>query len=429
MDDLPPPLIGHIACNLSQTDYINLSKCNRSTYVGCNTPNMLQKLDLLHSNVDDYSTIKLSNYPQIKRLYIKLPKFPQLLSNMDGSNIIGDKLKQLRLSNEELVDTTGVTSFLSQNIINMNNVITIGFQKFGLLEDAFDTNIFCKLLSKFDKQTVKNLEFYNITLDRKLDPDIIKNNFPQVRALSLLGTSAHKELLNTLGSQLEILVVDNFGHFSDLTNINFNNLKKLTCILPTVNGIKGILKTAINLTDFNIVPKAFMNQLMNDNEIKELLSNDIIFKQNKLKTLYIGIDADKFKLFIDSIELGLFKIRKQERDEFYIWFNLNYIGCNNNIDDMINPQQFVIYISRLINSFHVSKIKQFAILWEIGLKEDLEDGKQYKKQLIKCVNDFVESSAIIKLIKDKKDSNTTVIGNIECENVDQCLKFWQFAVI
>eukprot|EP01083_Nonionella_stella_P156236 505686_1 len=44
IDGLPPALIGHTASFLPQSDYIKLSTCTRSLFIGCNTPNQMQEL-------------------------------------------------------------------------------------------------------------------------------------------------------------------------------------------------------------------------------------------------------------------------------------------------------------------------------------------------------------------------------------------------
>eukprot|EP01084_Bolivina_argentea_P113477 202222_1 len=47
LDIIPRQLIGHISSFLYQYDYINFSKTNRFIFLGCNTPNLLQELNLI----------------------------------------------------------------------------------------------------------------------------------------------------------------------------------------------------------------------------------------------------------------------------------------------------------------------------------------------------------------------------------------------
>ena len=61
LDTIPSHLIGHTASYAEQQDYVNLSLVNRSVYLGCNSPNMLQEINLSVSSItcSHYSTIDL----------------------------------------------------------------------------------------------------------------------------------------------------------------------------------------------------------------------------------------------------------------------------------------------------------------------------------------------------------------------------------
>eukprot|EP01083_Nonionella_stella_P244512 850924_1 len=58
LHEFPRPVIGYIASFLDQWDYIDFSMTNRSIYLGCNSPNVLQELSLL--DVNDYSNVCLA---------------------------------------------------------------------------------------------------------------------------------------------------------------------------------------------------------------------------------------------------------------------------------------------------------------------------------------------------------------------------------
>ena len=60
LDELPKVLIGEIGSYLPQTDYLSLSRTNRSMYIGLNDPNTLKHLDLM--KVNDYSCIDIDDY-------------------------------------------------------------------------------------------------------------------------------------------------------------------------------------------------------------------------------------------------------------------------------------------------------------------------------------------------------------------------------
>eukprot|EP01083_Nonionella_stella_P236439 830429_1 len=72
IDGLPPPLVGHTASFLPQLDYIALSTCTRSLFIGCNTPNQMQELNLLKRKWKQHPPIDLAQFPSIKHLKIHL---------------------------------------------------------------------------------------------------------------------------------------------------------------------------------------------------------------------------------------------------------------------------------------------------------------------------------------------------------------------
>eukprot|EP01084_Bolivina_argentea_P300220 517604_1 len=55
LDQLPKRLIGVIASFCNQNDYFDFSFTNRFVYLGCNSPNLLQELDL--NEINNYSTV------------------------------------------------------------------------------------------------------------------------------------------------------------------------------------------------------------------------------------------------------------------------------------------------------------------------------------------------------------------------------------
>eukprot|EP01083_Nonionella_stella_P143776 447533_1 len=55
LSQFPRAIIGHLASFLNQWDYTHFGMSNRFIYLGCNSPNMLQVLDLSPLDVAQYS--------------------------------------------------------------------------------------------------------------------------------------------------------------------------------------------------------------------------------------------------------------------------------------------------------------------------------------------------------------------------------------
>eukprot|EP01083_Nonionella_stella_P143447 445950_1 len=64
LDQFPKAIIGYMASFLGQRHYNRFSLCNRAIYLGCNSPNTLQRLYLLKP--EHYSSINLASFPSIK---------------------------------------------------------------------------------------------------------------------------------------------------------------------------------------------------------------------------------------------------------------------------------------------------------------------------------------------------------------------------
>eukprot|EP01083_Nonionella_stella_P154490 497852_1 len=68
LHEFPRPVIGYVGSFLYQHDYIDFSMTNRSIYLGCNSPNVLQELSL--RKVKDYSDVCFASFPSVKTLFI-----------------------------------------------------------------------------------------------------------------------------------------------------------------------------------------------------------------------------------------------------------------------------------------------------------------------------------------------------------------------
>eukprot|EP01083_Nonionella_stella_P164401 543923_1 len=80
LDQFPRAIIGYVASFLKQRSYIRFSKSNRSIYLGCNSPNTLQRLSLF--TLKAYSSIKLSSFPSVRMLRVDASKAIQSQHSM-----------------------------------------------------------------------------------------------------------------------------------------------------------------------------------------------------------------------------------------------------------------------------------------------------------------------------------------------------------
>eukprot|EP01084_Bolivina_argentea_P117659 208913_1 len=138
IDGLPPPLVGHTASFLPQLDYIALSTCTRSLFIGCNTPNQMQELDLLKRKWKQHPPIDLAQFPSIKRLAIHFDEFRKL--SMSDDIAVCRELNTITLNADRVMTFSAqeMESFREQNLINMSNITTLTLAQFGRETRAFD---------------------------------------------------------------------------------------------------------------------------------------------------------------------------------------------------------------------------------------------------------------------------------------------------
>ena len=202
-------MIGYTASFLTQCNYFNLSACNRSIYLGCNTPNLLQELNLFSNNID-FTKINLELYPSIKDLTIKLDNFNKILKKGQLN-----QLQCLCLNGWESIDEK-LQEFTDNNFIKFKNITSLNCVEFNAEHITFT-----KFLSQFTN--LQHLVLNGVDVD--FDVNAIKNVLCNLTELLLYDLPAAKvrELVNAFGDKLEYLLLLDYGNAidQDFTSINF----------------------------------------------------------------------------------------------------------------------------------------------------------------------------------------------------------------
>eukprot|EP01083_Nonionella_stella_P186423 682378_1 len=136
--------------HLHQPDYSHFSMSNRSTYLGCDSPNTLQQLNL--ENIDNYSSINTATFASLKCLGVDPSKAMHFASQRFN------QVLTLRLSANN--KRGWVPFFFNQNIVNCNNVTTLDCDSFGNASTKMEGNEFLSLLRKFPN--LRHLRMSNV---------------------------------------------------------------------------------------------------------------------------------------------------------------------------------------------------------------------------------------------------------------------------
>eukprot|EP01084_Bolivina_argentea_P094621 170112_1 len=355
INDLPQRLIGVISSFLTQQNYINFSYTNRFNYLGCNTPNLLQELNLIKYNNLNYSAINLQLFPSIQDLRIKLPKFNELFPSVDNvSHTVMNELHTIELHGDNKLDMN-IDDFLTTKC-NFNNITLLALLHLGHYENGnFSSNTFIKLLKAFPN--TQYLYFRNVNVDiDNFDMNFnIKQLYPEIKGLKLNGNydDFNRWLMHTYGSNLEYLFLSENDDFDfNLQVINFHKLEQLRMIDPTIKTLNDILKTASNLKQIQI--QLTHETTLTDKEKKEIMTKFIV--SNKSLEYIKVLDRSKsIQHSLEGIKDGLFRTKTWKRNAMTIKV---WIAC----DIEFEPKHLMKNVCKMISLLESSEIKDFRFI-------------------------------------------------------------------
>ena len=317
LDGLPKQLIGATASFLKQQDYFNLSKTNRSVYLGCNTPNLLQELNLL--DIEDYSSINLALYPSVKTMRLKLSKFKDFTFPQSGSSVM-NQLESLSVYGEQA--ETNINELVAQNQFNFSNVSKLELNDFGNLglNNAVDIDTLYHILSHFND--LHCLTFSRGILNGPLDGQKLKELHPNLNSVELLCRPQESvaSVLQTFANQLQRVTIHAalFDELEDLdlSKLNFGKLRSLDIVTPTATCWGGILKTASSLASIHIYRTASYALLLAA-DAEKMMTKTVT--SCKLLDYIECMDEENIILsMMEGIAKGLFQTKMIKRKEMKI---------------------------------------------------------------------------------------------------------------
>eukprot|EP01083_Nonionella_stella_P181094 647592_1 len=254
-NELPSPLIGATASFLCQHDYIHLSQCCRSMFIGCNAPNQMQTLNLLNAKIPDYSNINLTLFPFLRTLRIKtykmesLPLHPHL--NFEFNELQSITLDMGTCDNG-FVDIQKLKKHvpLNTNHITHLTLANVGGQHEAALPELlnhFETLSHLRFISCY------NNNYYPFT---PVASDRIIPSVPKLRGLAVTGMASEYAIpiIHAYAPQLESLEFEQKCNDYDLSDIEFSKLEELVLWHPSYNTIADITRSAKNLRQIDMDP-------------------------------------------------------------------------------------------------------------------------------------------------------------------------------
>ena len=351
-DTLPRRIIGVCASYLDQVSYAALSATNRSSYLGCIDPNMLNEVHL-DSRGSEIIYPDLSAFPFATKLCL-----PRIYS-MDLMHSFASQISKMpRLHALDLSKTPWplIRMITNDDVINAR-ITSAVFSKWQRSPQ------FIVLIAHF-----KNIQFLKGRIRENRVPDEEWKTESLIESLSNLkaldfndnGIGIEWDILQSVGHRLEYLTLhDREEHFyrsAEQTQINFVNLRQLRQGHCCVHDcIRIIMKTAVHLEKVRV--------------FDEDLLEDVLMQCAKLKYLEIEEDGHgSFEDILQTLERSLFSNRTIQRDTFKIQINTSSMA-------VIKCKQHVTKLNRIINLFSENHVDQWMLIIHIARKEKEKDGQ------------------------------------------------------
>ena len=268
LDKLPQDVIGYIASFLSQRSYSKFSRCNRSIYLDCNTPNTLREIVSPWLDAQDRWLCALdlpdfSLFPYVQRLHLSVHELP----DEKGTAVIDSISKMRRLKAISFYDDGHSSSLETMKRVAAKKDIAERMDRLGvMLGDAAEPdilNLITMIMSfkniKYLDLSVNSRDFGSSEDDDNALLDRFESTFANLKGLTLgnmMVNSLGWSLLRASGHQLQFLALFNvrpsWVSIHQLKLVEFWNLRELQLDHESFLVSGGILKSARNLQKIRI---------------------------------------------------------------------------------------------------------------------------------------------------------------------------------
>eukprot|EP01084_Bolivina_argentea_P159172 277238_1 len=384
LDELPLPLISHIASFSKQTDYENLAKANRRIYIGCHSPYTLHQQTRMNQRIQPYKfqsvtslTTSMKYFNKNIKTYCDISCFPNL-----------NTLKLCSITQEIFFKTFNN----EPKCINLDNIIHLQIDD-DCYEDDLDQshdNSQCYYITPINPQYVTlflsqftNLERFDQT-GRIFDiKDRILNNaqnmayLPKLSAICIQGVTYDNHypqndcylaaLIDKHAKQLQALSIledDSWGENKvgkHLTE-NFTKLRELNIecefndsLIANCNLLEMVSIRVANTRVCKVV-----ETLIKTNQNVKLLEINAPRSSSGYYWFELGVDngltSDCQPGMIEEIKKGLNGLKNCEKQLFYLRLSMPNMGycCDGVVtDDDGNEVILKLFVKELKKLIHV----------------------------------------------------------------------------
>eukprot|EP01083_Nonionella_stella_P090395 252551_1 len=364
LQQFPRAIIGYTASFLNQWDYIHFSVSmrNRSIYLGCNTPNSLQELELRNARSVDYSHIRLNAFPSTITLGIDPIKANDL--ELFGEPVF-PKVNTLRLNAHG--GSSWVQDFLDMNIVNYDTVTRLECHEFGSEGPEMELDVLLNLLKQFPN--LKHLALDTVYLEEPDTEDDIAtlcDLCPDIIGLHLNDICFEiNDLIPRLSPKLKYLTLYDLRNLVNLHTATFDELEEVCITMPTHQNVINVLKSSLHLKKICLMGLDFF---MNPEQIKDTMKN--VMQCPHVTCMQFEIRHKNFICMMEGIDDGLYVIEAKQRKELKIEIFILNSATN---DGGHTTERFVLAVERVVKQLEMSAIKDFMFVFQfIGKYEQMK---------------------------------------------------------
>ena len=410
---LPSVLIGNIASFCIQKDHIDLSKCCRAMYIGSNTPNTLQQLNLLFIDEEHYSMIDTSKYSQIQRLQIAVERFKYLTFPSDRT--VFPKLTHLMIATyDDDFEWVDINPLLNCTAIRFTKVTHLRLSLGGNPDETgLPKEKFVELLSKFPALTHLDLGGVLIQGEFNADDDHLWEGllpdlqvFEDHHYLSSNDIDCVESIIRSRANQLKSVRLHNENEYILPKDLRFGSLEELNCgsrlsrdtMAILRPSLKSLRRLCINFADVGLRP------LDQAQEALEVVS-DVLSSTNQLEECVIWTSYTKLESICTALELSS-QTCYHQADTVKNSMQLK-LCVRMERNTVIGMPDIMDKISRMVDALHSSNIGDYFFSWHF--KELLPEEKEWNTEIGKFTaenrNRFDVSFSRENLLISKKDSH------------------------
>ena len=347
LDSMPRAVIGHYASFLDQESYRNVSLCNRTVYLGCNTPSNLAELSVRYVFDSDKLSLDLSRFPFATNLKIIDESNPDFISEdsiADEAIIASQIAKMTRLQSLDLSQICWSTRFLG---IIANHQETIQRTKYLSVKckNEDDHEQFIANISAF-----KHLEFLKVKINYgsiiEWDMNAIIEMCSNLKGLDFNDKRHGIEvpILRHIGHRLHYL---RLNRAESVKGIKFANLKEFKEGRNCRDNVLGdVFRTAVNLEKVKMKGDAF-----NANLVQEILTKCKRWKYLEIDTN----DAYDVLPVLDAMEYALSEKEKIQRNTLKIRINTSF-------SSRVEHKEYFLKLGRIIPLLSGSNLDHFMLV-------------------------------------------------------------------